>query len=99
MKILPAESLIDALRRTLGREPDYEDVIKSCGGRFVGESEVRPHDCGGEIYDQNNSGCEAEIAVFPVAPDLSICKGLSKADAEMTIAGENPAAPTNFNIL
>jgi len=38
-KIRDDETLIEALRRELGREPDYEDVIRFWGGRMVGESQ------------------------------------------------------------
>lgn len=53
IQILPAETLADALRRKLGREPSYEEVILAFGGRFTGESIVRPKPLDGEIYDEN----------------------------------------------
>ena len=54
VKIRDNETLIEALRRTLGREVSYEDVVKNFGGRFTGQSEVRPRECGGEKFADNN---------------------------------------------
>ena len=38
--ILAGETLADALRRTLGREPTYEDGLAAIGFRFTGHSIV-----------------------------------------------------------
>lgn len=54
LQIREGEELVDALKRVLEREPTQDEWFRAIGGRFAGESIVRPKPYAGEIYDENS---------------------------------------------
>lgn len=57
LNIRDNETLADALRRTLGREPEFEDFCRAWGGGPLGHSVVEPRSdhLGRPVYKENKN--------------------------------------------